>query len=174
MSVNNAGQPAWWAPPPGKGGGSWMADHTPPSSACAVGNLIFLGSPCAESGNSSIAVDLEGNKLWGQSVAGFDGTERLAGDGRYAYLIHTNYVKQVDPENKFAVRHIFTPHFPRDLPGAPISGAAAHGDKLYIAYNVAPPSWLVPSFSAEVLDPDNSMPRIWLRRGNGHRGGTRG
>lgn len=171
ISVNNAGQPAWWAPPPGKGGGSWMADHTPPSSACAVGNMIFLGSPCAESGNSSIAVDLDGNKLWGATVSGFDGTERLAGDGHYAYLIHTNYVKQVDPAHDFTVRHIFTPHFPRDLPGAPISGAAAHGDKLYIAYNVPPPSWLVPSFSADALDPDNSMPRVWLRRGNGHRGG---
>jgi len=170
MSVNNAGQPAWWAPPPGKGGGSWMADHTPPSSACAVGNMVFLGSPCAESGNSSIAVDLEGNKLWGQTVAGFDGTERLATDGRYAYLIHTNYVKQVDPQHDFALRHVLTPHFPRDLPAAPIGGAAGRGDKLYISYHVPMPSWLVPSFTANELDPSNSIPRVWLRRGNGHRG----
>jgi len=171
MSVNNAGQPAWWAPPPGKGGGGWLADHTPPSSTCAVGNLVFLGAPCAESGNSSIAVDLEGNKVWGATVAGFSGTERLASDGRYAYLIHTEYVKQVDPQNDFALRHLLTPHFPRDLPGAPISGAAGRGNKLYLAYNARNPSWLAPSFTANDLDPSNSMPRVWLRKGNGGRSG---
>lgn len=171
MTVNNAGQPAWWAPAPGKGGGGWLADHTPPSSACAVGNLIFLGAPVAESGQSSIAVDLEGNKVWGQTLAGFDGTTRLAGNGKVCFVLHPNYVKEVDPSHDFAVRNVYTPKFSRDLPMTPISGAAALGDKLYISYGAPNASWLVPSFTSNDMNPDNSLPRIWLRKGNGGRSG---
>jgi len=173
LTVNNAGQPAWWAPPPGKGGGGWLADHSAPIAACTVSDLVFLGSPVSESGQSLIAVDKDGNKQWGEGALqlGFFGPHCLAGDSRYAYLIKENFIQRVDTQQEFKTATIFDERLPRDLPGWPIGGAATHAGKLYISYNAPPVSWLQPSFSADLLDPKRSVPMIWLQKGNGHRGG---
>ncbi len=65
VSQNSPASTPWLTGASGPGG--WMADHTPPSSVCAVGERVYLGSEVAESGVSLIECDLTGKKLWGQS-----------------------------------------------------------------------------------------------------------
>ncbi len=175
-SVYNAGQPAWWAPPPGKGGGSWMADHTPPDSAEAMGDTIWLGSQVTESGNIFIAIDKDGNKLWGEHAVseGFSGPERIATDGHYGYLVNDSMVQRVDPKNSFDAKSVYAFHHTLTLPGngghwdAFHGGAVARGDKLYVSYWAQSDSWLKPSFKAETIDSQASVPMAFLKKGNGH------
>ena len=64
------------------GPGGWMADHTPPICVATAGDRVFFGAPCAESGVSFIACDLDGKKLWGiHSFAAWSGPRRMAADG---------------------------------------------------------------------------------------------
>jgi sugar lactone lactonase YvrE len=174
-SVYNAGQPAWWAPPPGKGGGSWLADHTPPDSAEAMGDTVWLGAQVTESGNAFIAVDKDGNKLWGEHAVseGFSGPERIATDGRYGYLVNNSVVQRIDPKNKFAAKFVYNFHHTLTLPGngghwdAFHGGAVARGDKLYISYWSNANSWLKPSFKSETIDTQASVPMVYLKKGGG-------
>jgi hypothetical protein len=172
ITVNNAGQPGWPVDPK-LGGGQWLGDHSAPIGACAVGKLVFLGAPVSESGQSFIAVDPEGKKVWGEGALslGFFGPQRIAGDGRCGYLIKEDFIQRIDAEKDFAAATIYNTRSPRGLPGAPITGAAARGDKLYIAYNAPPVSWLQPSFAPELLDPKRSLPMVFLKKGGCHRGG---
>ncbi len=179
MTVNNAGQPAWWAPAPGKGGGGWLGDHGCPNAAAAVGDRIFLGSFCAESGNVALAADLDGNKQWGTFAIsyGFRGPDRIVSDGQSAYLVNNAIIMKVDPDNAFKARTIFTFKHTNELPGNGEEadtlylrgGAAARGDKIYMAVNAPPESWLKTSFPPEVLDSRRCMPVAFLQKGNGHR-----
>lgn len=178
ITVNNAGQPAWWAPAPGKGGGGWMGDHGSPISACAVGDMVFLGDTCAESGHAAIAVDLEGNKLWGEwfVLEGFAGADRITTDGRYAYLCNGNGVQRVDPKDKFATSTVLKFNYTRDVPSAgrwwsPLNGgAAAFGNKLYVSFCAPPIPWLQSSFISDTVDVEKCFPMPRLARGK--RGST--
>jgi hypothetical protein len=179
-TVNTAGQPAWWSPAPGKGGGGWMADHGAPISACAVGEQIFLGDGCAESGHAAIAVDRDGNKLWGigHVLAGFAGADRIATDGRYAYLCNSFGVLRVDPQEGFKTRELLRFPYTRDLPSAgrwwdPVDGAGAvvRDRSLFVSFNAPSASWLQSALLPGHLDPAKSMPMPRLARGA--RGDTR-
>jgi len=171
LTAYNAGQPAW--PAPVNGGGDWLGDHGAPSATCAVGDQVFVGCSVAEGGNSIIAVDRDGNKLWGEGALqlGFSGPDRIAGDARYAYFIREAFVQEIDAQEHYATRTLTITPATRDLPYAPVTGAAKYKDKLYIAYNPPPTSWLQPPFAAEQMDPKKSQPMVWLRKGNGQRGG---
>ena len=173
ITVNHAGQPAWPAPPPGKGGGYWLGDHSCPIAASAVGELVFLGSPVAEGGHSIIAVDQQGNKLWGQGAwqLGFFGPTRILADERCAYLVKEGLIQRIDTQNNFHTQQVYTQKPTRDLPDWPVVGGAGRNGKLYVAYNAPAVSWLQPSFSAGQLDPKRSVPMVWLKKGGGHRGG---
>ncbi len=176
LTAYNAGQPAWWAPPPGKGGGGWMADHTPPYSACAIGDLTFLSSQYNESGDGVIAVDHDGNKVWGEPyVTGFEIAQRLTADERYVYAINSSVVQRIDTQDRFKTDEIYHFNYTRDLPGcnwdASHGGIAARNGKLYLAFSAAPVSWLQSALLADDLDPERSFPRVWLAKGNGGRAG---
>lgn len=180
LTVNNAGQPAWMAPPPAKGGGGWLADHTPPYCAATLGDMVFLGSQVAEGGHSLIAVDHDGNKLWGEpSVSyGFSGPERIAVDGKCAYLVNNALVQRVDPQNGFKAETIYEFKYPRNLPGngdhwSPSKGGAAiRGDKLYVSYCAQPVPWLQTAFLPELIEPGKCIPPVRLTKGAGTRNGT--
>lgn len=174
-TVYNSGKPGW--PAPVKGGGWWWADHTPPSTVCAVGDIVFIGSPVAESGHALIAVDKHGDKLWGRGYisGGFTGPYRIVSDGRYAYIVNSDIVLRVDPKNDFKCEEIYRFQFSRNLPdngtnyGAFAGGAAIKDGKLYVSYSAPPVSWLRSSFLPDAIDSDKSIPMAWLRKGNGGR-----
>ncbi len=177
MSVNNAGTPAWWAPAPGKGGGSWLADHTMASAVAAQKDRIWISAPCAESGHAMIATDLDGVKQWGTGMGhfGFDGPYELAADERCGYAATKNMLFRVDPQRNFAARAIF--RFPNtaELPWVSSDhlshgGLAARDGRLYFAVS-QPSSWLRPSFVSDNIDPSRCRPLVYLFRGRGRREG---
>ncbi|MCY3023260.1 MAG: hypothetical protein NTW87_30145, partial [Planctomycetota bacterium] len=179
ISVYNAGIPAWFAPPPGKGGGSWLADHTMASDVVAQKDMLWISAPCAESGNAMIATDLDGVKQWGTGMGhfGFDGPRKIAADERCAYAATVNMLFRVDPTRGFAARNIFT--FPNQA-GMPwqtptdISqgggGLAVRDGKLYYAV-CGSSSWLKPSFVSDSIDTARCKPMGYLYKGKGKRRG---
>ena len=69
------------------GPGSWLGDHSAPSSVAVSGNRIFFGCQGAEEGVALIECDFEGRKLWGHREFGpSHGPSCLAGDGERLYL----------------------------------------------------------------------------------------
>ena len=179
LSVYNAGVPAWFAPPPGKGGGSWLADHTMASDVAAQKEMIWISAPCAESGHAMIATDLDGVKQWGTGMGhfGFDGPRKIAADERCAYAATVNMLFRVDPARAFAARNIFTFPNQADVPWVTpgdISqgggGLAARDGRLYYAV-YAPSSWLRSSFVSDSVDPSRCKPFVYLFKGKGKRRG---
>lgn len=172
-TVNNAGQPAWWAPAPAKGGGGWMADHSVPHEACAVGDVIFLGAGGAENGNALIAVDRAGNKLWGvgNPFGPFSGVSRMASDGRYCYVMQGTDVVRIDPQNNFVRQPIkidygFTRELPPPIPGGGAfydGGLAARNGKLYMTITGKRRPWVKSSFTAGEVDSRNCVPPVVLK-----------
>lgn len=179
LTLYNAGQPPWRAPPPhGKGGGMWLADHVQPSCVAAQPDVMWLGSFVAENGHCMIATDLEGNKLWGTSAVsqGFRGPSRIAVDERCAHGLTNSIVYRVDPRRDFKARSILsiasTVERPWNVGGTEPQpdrgGLAARDGRLYVAINL-PDSWLTSSFLADALNPTDSEPSVRLYRNRGRR-----
>ncbi len=169
-TVNNGGNPPW--PAPVRGGGQWLADHSPPSAACAVGDIMFLGAYCAESGHSAIAVDKDGTKLWGLGVVGgpWGGANRITTDGRYAYLANHYAVIRVDPENGFAQHEVVRFGYSAQLP-APVGGfgpadndVVIDGERMMVAIDT-PSIWLRGATDAGTLDLKACQPPPSIRDG---------
>ncbi|MEI6518664.1 MAG: hypothetical protein WCO98_01255 [bacterium] len=179
LTANNAGQPGWWAPIPGKGGGGWLADHGAPNCAAAQENMMWFGSWVCENGHAAIATDLEGNKLWGtHSLSwGFRGPNRIAVDDRCAYLATDTIISRVDPKRDFLLRQLYTFTPTETLPwnGSDYDctykrgGIAVKDGKLYCSVNTPPKSWLCPSFASDVIDPSRCQPVVFLKKGKGSR-----
>jgi len=51
--------------------GGWLGDHSTPADVAVAGDRLFVSATMAEHGNTLIATDLDGNKLWGRG--GFKG-----------------------------------------------------------------------------------------------------
>ncbi|MEI6518851.1 MAG: hypothetical protein WCO98_02220 [bacterium] len=167
LTVNNSGNPPWWAPV--RGGGSWMADHSPPVSIGTIGGkTMIMGSTVSEKGQAAISTDLDGNKLWGESpvLTGWGGGFRVTSDGRYGYIMNNYGIQRVDPEvPDFAPTEIYKFNWTPEIPGVvswggeDLGGMAAKGDKLYIAYNAPPTPWITPSIK-DGIDPKKCLPYI--------------
>ena len=179
MTAYNAGQPAWWAPPPGKGGGGWLGDHGTPNCVAAMGDLMWLGTACAESGHAFICSDLEGNKVWGTGSLsyGFRGPSRVAADDRCGYAMTDALIARCDPKRDFKLRTIYTFHEKPELPWYALwgdvttyGGFAARDGLLYCSVS-APGRWLKSSFLADDMDPGKSQPIAYLYKGRGVRKG---
>ncbi len=56
---------------------TWLADHSNPTSAAALGDKVVLGAPVAESGNNIVLTDLDGNKVAAANLSSFIGLGRL-------------------------------------------------------------------------------------------------
>ncbi len=179
LTPNNAGQPPWWAPAPGKGGGGWLGDHGSPNAAAAGGGILWFGTMCAENGHAAIATDLDGNKLWGtHHIAwGFRGPAHIAADAQAGYLEAQDLIMRVVPSQDFAMRQVFTCRQTLELPWHPrgydttYGGVAARDGKLYYAVNAPPEDWLRTAFAADALDPAHCLPTVALYKGKGRRAG---
>ena len=181
MTAYNAGIPAWWAPEPGKGGGGWMADHAPSSSVATFDDRMWISSPCAESGHSLIATDLDGIKQWGVGIYhfGFDGPLAVTADARFGYALTSPGIFRVDTKNAFALRKIFNAPDPAPdgFPWSPSvgrittghNGLATRDNRLYVAVDGPSPSWLRSTFSSAQMDPALSQPFVFLKKGKGSR-----
>ncbi len=160
-------RPAWLNAASGSGG--WLADHTPPRSACAWGDRVFLGAPVAESGVSLIECDLEGRKHWGHhSFEGFTGSWMLATDGKTVFNManadnfakagmdkKTEAIWAVDMETK-KVRTVAMLQ-PTAERKRGLQGFAAHDNQIFLAIH-ATDNWLNNAAGAVDVDLANSLP----------------
>lgn len=83
----NPGHPPW-AVSTGSSG-DWGADHTPFRSVVRAGDYMILGAGFAEGGSATIAVDMQGRKVWGE-VKG-SGPGLLAADDKYVYFVPNDW-----------------------------------------------------------------------------------
>lgn len=104
--------PGWLTHPTGEGPamrtGGWLGDHTGPGAAAAIGDKVFFGSRTVEHGHPLIACDLEGRKLWGGRVAGWDGPDQLIAAGDRLLARIRNTVWAIRPDTYAATRLIDT------------------------------------------------------------------
>jgi hypothetical protein len=110
-SIYSPGAPPW---PTADGTGAWLADHTPPASALFLpegspwpthsGQLqILFGAQAAEAGHALMWTDLDGRKLDGIKIRGWNGGIALARDNgpnrNPDHIAYTVYV--VNPSRDF-------------------------------------------------------------------------
>lgn len=113
-SIYSPGRPPW---PTADGTGAWLADHTAPASALFLPGgspwpardtkpLVLLGADAAEAGNALMWVDLNGRKLGGTKIRGWNGGIALARDiGSHGNPDHVAYTVFVDnPSRDFGIK----------------------------------------------------------------------
>ncbi len=169
-TVNNAGQPAWWAPKPGKGGGGWLSDHSLAHEVCAVGDIVFIGAGGGENAHALIAVDRDGNKLWGigSPFGAFSGVSRMASDGTYGYVQNDKEIIRVDPQHEFArvklnIDYQFSRAYPAPAGGGTTfydGGLAARQGKLYMTIRSNGAPWVRSSFTSGQVAGAQCMPAV--------------
>jgi len=104
-SFYSPGTPPW---PTADGTGAWLADHTAPASALFLPDgspwpasntkpVVLLGADSAEAGNALMWVNLDGRKLGGTKIRGWNGGIALARDiGSQVNRDHVAYTVFVD------------------------------------------------------------------------------
>ncbi|MDE1177304.1 MAG: hypothetical protein PW789_11980 [Edaphobacter sp.] len=113
-SIYSPGTPPW---PTADGTGAWLADHTAPASALFLPQgsswptksdqpEMLLGAEAAEAGHALMWVDLDGRKLAGTKIRGWNGGIALARDvGKKPNPQHIAYtVYVVNPSRDFGVK----------------------------------------------------------------------
>jgi len=110
-SIYSPGTPPW---PTADGTGAWLADHTPPASVLflpegspwpthSTAPQILLGAQAAEAGHALMWTDLNGRKLNGIKIRGWNGGIALARDIGHDrnpdHIAYTVYV--VNPSRDF-------------------------------------------------------------------------
>jgi hypothetical protein len=113
-SFYSPGTPPW---PTADGTGAWLADHTAPASALFLPEgspwpagdtkpVVLLGADSAEAGNALMWVNLDGRKLGGTKIRGWNGGIALARDiGSKGNPNHVAYTVFVDnPSRDFGVK----------------------------------------------------------------------
>jgi len=87
-SFYSGGNPPW---PTKDGRGAWLADHTPPAAALflphgcgwpikSAAPVVLMGADSAEAGNALMWLDLDGHKLGGTKIRGWNGAIAMARD----------------------------------------------------------------------------------------------
>lgn len=112
-SFYSGGNPPW---PTKDGRGAWLADHTPPAAALFLpggcdwpvkhsGPVVLMGADSAEAGNALMWLDLDGQKLGGTKIRGWNGAIAMArDDGPQANRNDEAYVVFVkNPSRDFGV-----------------------------------------------------------------------
>jgi len=136
FSVYDAGAiPPWFSPGVNVATDTgWLSDHNPPWSVCAAGDKMFIGALTSENGQSLMATDLDGRKLWGISHIAAAGASDFAYDGMMVYVGGEGqwaganaYFFQIDP-NTFELTQIY-----HNKAFVGIRGMAARDGKLYIS-----------------------------------------
>jgi len=112
-SFYSGGNPPW---PTKDGRGAWLADHTAPAAALFLPEgspwptrddqpAVLIGADSAEAGSALMWLDLDGHKLGGTKIRGWNGAVALARDiGAHANANHVAYSVFINnPSRDFGV-----------------------------------------------------------------------
>ena len=80
FSYGNPGNPPWET---SDGKGNWLSDHSNPMDVLADAERVYAVAPTSENGNTLIALDFQGHRLWGLNRIGGG---FLARTGDYLYM----------------------------------------------------------------------------------------
>ena len=83
FNISNPGSPPWFS---SDNRGKWLSDEATPMAALADADRVYLSAPYSEDGFTLIAVDYNGNKVWGNQ--GWENGGFLARAGSYLYVVH--------------------------------------------------------------------------------------
>jgi hypothetical protein len=138
----------------------WLADHTAPVAAAALGDKMYLGAPTAESGVALIECDLEGRRQWGHhDFAAWTGPRWLAADGKTLFvgarMGTTDMVWTVDPATHKIAQLLKLE--PSGLSKRGMQYLAAHDGKLAMSVR-GDPTWLTAAASAGDVDIEQCLP----------------
>lgn len=121
------------------GPNGWLADHSSPSSGAARGDKVYFAAPWVESGVSLIECDQNGKKLWARhSFAGFSGPDYVAAEADAVYALCRDKLERMDPATHEWTR---LGSVSRPGRGGAVTGMAAHGGKLFVAFHGADPAF---------------------------------
>ncbi len=136
--------------------GGWLADHSAPCCATAVGERVLIGASLAECGSNLVAVDQQGRKLWGTKLDGWPGPIRLVADGDTVYALHKDrrVLYRVDPATGEKKQFAAAPQRVHDL--------TAHAGELYLLTDnpVTRIDHLRGAFGGGAIDYNFSMPQV--------------
>ncbi|NQT89529.1 hypothetical protein HQ560_22360, partial [bacterium] len=148
------------------GPGGWLADHTPNFGVCTAGDWVYFGAPCAESGQSFIACDLEGRKQWGiHSFAAWTGPKRMAANRTTVFIENQAWqgsdggmdrVWAIDAATHKVKAFFQRGHSERRRRG--IAGMAADEKRVYLAIR-GTVAWLSNAVGVGDIDLDRCVPR---------------
>jgi hypothetical protein len=167
-TVNCSGTPPWWKSASWgdqAGPGSWLSDHAPPNDVTAIKDRVFIGAVIAESGHTILACDLNGNKVWGTKWLETAGAGFLTNDGVKVYsageggwIGNRLMVHEIDPAT-FKWRRVTQLTFDTgNGAGGGLTGIAAGGGKVYLAFNAPARSWLRSAIATGNLDEKATSP----------------
>ncbi|MEI6519566.1 MAG: FlgD immunoglobulin-like domain containing protein [bacterium] len=113
----------------------WLSDHNPACSIATVNDKIFIGAIVSENGQDLMALDINGNKLWGRArPSGSVGASVLTADDKFVYGAgeaqwggDNAYVYRIDPQTYQTV-NIW--HHKGRLG---LRGIAIHDGKVYVS-----------------------------------------
>jgi hypothetical protein len=173
-TVNCSGTPPWWKSGSWNdqfGAGSWLSDHATPHAVTAIGERVFIGAEIAESGHTILACDLDGKKVWGTKWLETAGAGFLTNDGQKVYSAGEGgwigerlYLHEIDPQTCKWRRVTQLVYDSGPTPTGGVTGIAARGGKLYVAFNRPAPSWLSSGIATAAVDPAHTTTKEleWL------------
>ncbi len=94
FSYGNPGNPPWET---SDGKGNWLSDHANPMDVLADDERVYAVAPTSENGNTLIAMDFAGDRLWGLNRIG-GGFLARAGD--YLYMVYDEGASIAGPTGK--------------------------------------------------------------------------
>ncbi|MCS7253225.1 MAG: hypothetical protein RMK18_07725 [Armatimonadota bacterium] len=152
------------------GTGGWLSDHCPPRSVAIVGDKVFIGAFTAESGDTLMALDVNGNKLWGTKWLDLGGAALLCSNGEKLYVASKGawlgfqglqaVISELDPQT-YRFRRLMQL---KEDHG--IEGIAAHREVLFVSYRNR--DEIVAYDIAKLSQPANEPEKAILRTYNVH------
>jgi hypothetical protein len=144
------------------GTGGWLADHSAIDAILAVGDRVFMGSPCAEGGVAMLEADLEGRKRWGHhNFMAWTGPQRFAANATdvfvHAWAENADHIWSVSLADHTTRELLTLPSTALRQQG--IRGLAAHDQTLVWAVR-GQDNWLANAFSDADVDLAHCLPRI--------------
>lgn len=82
FSYGSPGNPPW---PTGSTKGAWLSNHTNPIDVLADEERVYVAAPFSEGPDALMALDYQGNKIWGGLAWGYGGF--MARAGKYLYIL---------------------------------------------------------------------------------------